>query len=271
MSTRNQNNFIINVSGEFGSKILKSYAEIRDRYLKAYYDSSWDSSGLSAGKFCEIMLRFLQKELTGSCVPFDKKIGNFSDECTKLMKLPAEKGVESLRIIIPRALVFVYTIRSKRSIGHTGGDVDSNEMDASIIYQTSSWILCELIRIYHSLSTEEAAEYISGIMERKIPDVWEIENKKRVLRSDLNYKQKTLLLMYTDLGFGVLLEDLFEWVEYSNLTYFKQDIVKKLHKEKFIEFNEPDGIVYISPLGKKEVEEKLLSNCKTNIKRKMSK
>jgi hypothetical protein len=265
---KKQNDFVINISNEFSNRLLKAYDEIRNRYLKAFYDSSWDSSGLSAGKFCEIMLRFLQKELTGNYTPFNKNFGNFSDECTKLMKLPTEKGIESLRIIIPRALVFMYTIRSKRAVGHVGGDIDSNEMDASIIYQISSWIVCEIIRIYHSLSTEEAIEYISRIMERKIPDIWKIEDKKRILRNDLNYKQKTLLLIYDKPNFGVLLKDLFEWVEYSNLAYFKRDILKKLHKERFIEFNEIDRIIYISPLGVKEVEENILPTHRMNTNKK---
>jgi hypothetical protein len=179
----------------------------------------------------------LQKTLTGKYTPFGQQISNFPDECRKLVTLPNNFGNESLRIIIPRALSFLYTIRGKRGIGHVGGDIDNNEIDATIIFHTATWIFCEIIRIYHSLSIEEANEYISMILEKKIPDVWEIENKKRVLRKDLNYKQKTLLLLYTDLNNGVLLEDMFSWIEHSNLSYYKKDVIKQLHDERLFEYN----------------------------------
>jgi hypothetical protein len=254
----NYQNYLLNIDKEFKDKILKSYKEIRERYIKAIYDSSWDSSGLSAGKFCEIILRFLQKILTGKYTPFGQQISNFPDECRKLVTLPNNCGNESLRIIIPRALSFLYTIRGKRGIGHVGGDIDNNEIDATIIFHTATWIFCEIIRIYHSLSIEEASEYISMMLEKRIPDVWFIEDKKRVLRKDLNYKQKTLLLLYTESS-GVLLEDMFSWIEHSNLSYYKRDVIKKLHNEKLIEYNENDEIIYLSPLGEKEVEENILS------------
>jgi hypothetical protein len=259
---KKQTNFqkdILNIDKEFKDKILKSYHDIRERYIKAIYDSSWDSSGLSAGKFCEIILRFLQKTLTGTYTPLGQQISNFPDECRKLVTLPNSCGNESLRIIIPRALSFLYTIRGKRGIGHVGGDIDNNEIDATIIFHTATWIFCEIIRIYHSLSIEEAGEYISMMLEKKIPDVWFIEDKKRVLRKDLNYKQKTLLLLYTDSSTGVLLEDMFSWVEHSNLSNYKRDVINKLHKEKLIEYNKDDEIIYLSPLGVKEVEENILS------------
>jgi len=248
----------INIDIEFKDKMLKSYFDIRERYVKAIYDSSWDTSGLSAGKFCETLLRFLQKELTGSYIPFGQHITNFANECNKLINLSAKNTNESLRIIIPRALIFLYTIRGKRGIGHIGGDIDNNEMDATIIYNTATWIFCEIIRIYHSLSIEEANDYIVMMLEKKLPDIWIIEDKKRVLRKDLNYKQKTLLLLYSDSNTGVLLEDLFLWIEHSNLSYYKRDTINKLHDDKLIEFNKEDEIIYLSPLGIKEVEENIL-------------
>lgn len=261
MSIKRRNNYSsikINIDKEFKDKLLKSYYDIRERYIKALYDSTWDSSGLIAGKFCEILLRFLQKELTGVFIPFKDHINNFPDECNKLMKLPKTTGNESMRIIIPRAMQFIYTIRGKRNIGHAGGDINNNEIDATIVYNTATWIFCEIIRIYHSLPIEEAGDLISLLLEKKIPDVWIIENKRRVLRKDLNFKQKTLLLLYSNSSNGVLLENLFSWIEHSNLSYYKRDVLCKLHDERLIEFNKNDEIIYLSPLGAKDVEDNIL-------------
>src|SRR5215216_4929915 len=95
------------------SKTIESFIELQHRYTQSSYtDSDYDAIGLSAGKFCECGLRILQKELTGAFVAFGTPIKNFADECRKLEQLSQTTGIESLRVIIPRALLFAYTIRN---------------------------------------------------------------------------------------------------------------------------------------------------------------
>jgi hypothetical protein len=248
-----------NLKSKHRVKIISSYNEVKQRYNKASYDTAWDTSGLSVGKFCESVLRFLQDELTKNYIPYGKHIPNFAIECNSLISLPKNSGLESLRIIIPRALIFLYTIRGKRGIGHVGGDVEANEIDASTIVKICDWVFCELIRIYHGLSLEEAQSIIDSISEKEIPLIWKIGGKKRILNKNLNYKQKTLLLIYSETENGVYINDLFDWVEHSHLTNFKRDVLKQLHKEKFIEFDNYNNIVYISPIGINEVELNILS------------
>jgi hypothetical protein len=248
-----------NLKPRHRNKIILAYDEIKQRYSKAKYDSAWDSSGLSVGKFCEAVLRFLQDELTKKYIPYGKHIPNFVNECNALINLPQSSGFESMRIIIPRALIYLYTMRGKRGIGHVGGDVEANEIDASTIVRVCDWIFCELIRIYHNLSLEEAQSIIDSISEKSVPLIWEIGGKKRILNKSLNYKQKTLVLIYSEIENGVYVNDLFDWVEHSHLTNFKRDVLKQLHKEKLIEFDNYNDIVYISPLGIKEVETVILN------------
>jgi len=249
-----------NVPQKFRSRITADYLELKKRHARSQFDLTWDTPGLTVGKFCESVVRFLQHHLTGTYTHFGKHIPNFPDECRKLIHVPASAGVESLRVIIPRALVFLYTIRGKRGIGHVGGDVDANEIDAAVIVRVCDWIVAELIRVFHDLSLEEAQAIVDGVVERSIPLVWTIGGKKRVLRPELSYPDKTLLLLYTDLDFGVLIEDLFEWVEHSNKTDFKRRVLKSLHNAKRIEWDEDNDIAYLSPLGIQFVEEKLLKH-----------
>lgn len=246
------------IPAQFRKRIVSAYLEIKSRHSRAVYDSSFDSAGLSAGKFCESVLRFLQQSLAGSHVPFGKHVPNFPDECRKLILLPQTAGVESLRIIIPRALVFLYTLRGKRGIGHVGGDVEANGIDSATIVRVTDWIVCELIRIHHSLSLEEAQAVVDTLSSRNIPEIWEVAGKKRILRTDLDFKQKVLMLTYSSVEGGVLTEDLFEWVEYSSLSMFRSSVLKPLHNLKLIEYDKDSDIVYISPLGIQEVETKIL-------------
>jgi hypothetical protein len=242
------------VPTQFRSKIIGPFLDVKRRLA----EGNDETLGLAAGKFCESVLRLLQSEILTSSIPFGQKIPDFSVECRKLMESPRNSGVESLRIVMPRALVFLYTLRNKRGIGHVGGDVDANRIDAMTIARACDWIICELIRVYHNLSLEEAQDIVDGLAQRSIPDVWQVAGKKRILRNDLDFKQKVLLLCYQEPDNAVMSEDLFLWVEYSDYAMFKRTVLTPLHKNRLVEYDRESEAVTISPLGIKEVEERIL-------------
>ena len=247
------------VPKKFRDRIVKAYLEMKRRFSEARFNSSWDTSGLSAGKFCEATFRFLQEHLTGTSIAFGKNIPNFADGCRALIALPATTGIESLRVIMPRALVFLYTLRGKRGIGHVGGDVEANEIDAATVMRICDWIVCELIRVFHSLSLEEAQGLIDALSKRSVPEIWEIAGKKRVMRTDLSYAAQTLLLLYSQPEEAILSEDLFSWTEHSNLGMYKTSVLLALHKKRLVEYDRESDIVYISPSGIAKVEQTILT------------
>lgn len=247
-----------NVSEKFRNKIIDVYIEIKHRLIKSLYNKEYDALGLSSGKFCETVFRFIEHELKGVSIPFNQPIPNLTSELAKLMQLPSTSGSESLRIIIPRAIAVIYTLRNKRGIGHVGGDIEANEVDASTIVKLIDWIMVELIRIYHSLSFEEAQGIVDSINTKAIPAIWEINGKKRVLQKGLGYKDKVLLLVYSDTNNGVAVEDLFGWTEYSSLSMFKSKLLKSMHRDNLIEYDTELEFVHLSPLGIMEVEGRII-------------
>jgi hypothetical protein len=233
----------------------------RDRLLKAYYglktafaDGNFDSCGVRAGRFCEVLLRFLQHELTGTSIPFGTKIQNFKLSAEALEQAPAAKAPEGLRILTPRVLSFLYTLRNKRGIGHEGGDVDANQIDASIAMRIADWCMCELIRVYYSISLEEAQALCDAIVARQLPQVWNVFGKKRVLNTSLSYADQTLLLLYSDPDSAVPVEDLVAWTEYSNPAMFRRDVLTRLHKDRLVEWDRGTQMVVIGPKGIERVE-----------------
>ena len=42
-------------------------------------------------------------------------------------------------------IVALYEIRNDRGVGHTGGDVDPNHMDASMVLAGAKWLVAELV------------------------------------------------------------------------------------------------------------------------------
>lgn len=258
MNTKSLNlvlsNALAAIPTPFRSRLIKSYVDLKQNTVEGRYDPA----GMAAGKFCEVALRFLQQKVHGTSTPFGTRITNFADECRRLTAAPATSGNESERIVLPRALNFLYTMRNKRGIGHVGGDIDANGIDIATMARTADWVMCELIRINHGVSLEEAQDLVDGISVRQLPTIWEVGGKKRVLKDGVKAKDQALLLLYSSPDSAVLLEDLASWVEYSNPRMFKSSIIKALHKQRFIEFDPDSESVILSPKGAKYAEENLI-------------
>jgi hypothetical protein len=238
----------------FRTRLIKTYLDLKKNAL----ESRHDAAGVAVGKFCETALRFLQDKLSGSYTAFGVHIPNFADECRKLVNSPVGSGTESERQVLPRALVFLYTMRNKRGIGHVGGDVDANSIDIAAMTKIADWIICELIRIYHGLSLEEAQDIVDGLAVRQLPVIWEVAGKKRVLTEGLAAKDQALLLLYSCADSSVFVGDLCEWIEYSNLAVFRSKVIGPLHKSRLLEFDKDTESITLSPKGVAHVEDNLL-------------
>jgi len=236
------------------AKLIQTYLELKNNRAESRYDAC----GLSAGKFCEVVLRLLQQKIYGTFTPFGTTIGNFADECRKLVQAPATTGKESERIVLPRALIFLYTMRNKRGIGHVGGDVDANAIDTAAMAKVADWVVCELIRINHGLSLEEAQDLVDGISIRELPTIWEVAGRRRVLKEGLSARDEALLLLYSTAESAVPVEDLCDWVEYSNLAVFKSKVIALMHKQRLVEYDREIDSVILSPKGSAFVEEHLV-------------
>lgn len=236
--------------------LLHCYNEI----ISNYAEHRWEPSELNGGKFCEVVYTILSGYLNGTFPAKPSKPKSMVDACLALERLPANSslaGDRSVRVLIPRVLPYLYEIRNNRGVGHVGGDVDPNFLDASAVVSTSSWILAELVRIFHGVSTAEAQEIVDAVVERKHPIVWEVGNMRRVLMPSLKISDQVLMLLYTRFAW-VKDSDLFKWVEYSTMSMFRQRILIPLHKARLIEYDKEKGLSRISPLGALEVEKKIV-------------
>jgi hypothetical protein len=186
-----------------------------------------------------------------------------ADACRALEGKPAVPnlvGDKSLRVFIPRALVFLYDVRNQRGVGHIGGDVDANAMDASAVVAMASWVIAELVRIFHQVSTKEAQDTVEALVERKTPLIWEVEagGTKRVLVPGMKTKDQVLLLLHHSNGW-VPAATLQKWVEYKHSTNFRDTVLSELHRPtRLIEFDVVGDRARISPLGAADVEQRLL-------------
>src|ERR1700683_2490337 len=187
------------IPGGLRDPLLKSYEEIGRNFA----EHRWEPSELNGGKFCEVVYTILSGTLKGSYAAKPSKPANMLLACQDLEKIQADPqriGERSLRILIPRLLTALYEIRNNRGVGHVGGDVDPNLMDATAVYNMASWILAELVRIFHGLSTQEAQETSDALVERKLTLVWQIGSTRRVQDPRMKKGDQVLVLLYSKPG-----------------------------------------------------------------------
>jgi hypothetical protein len=244
---------LASIPRELREELLAAYSQI----LRNFKERRWEPAELNGGKLCEIVYTILRGYIDGKYPTKSSKPNNMVDACRDLEKVPAGSFPRSVRIQIPRMLISLYEIRNNRGVGHTGGDVDPNHMDATCVLETAKWIISELVRIFHNVTSMEATAAVEGLVERTLPIVWEVNGKFRVLSPSMTMKDKTLVLLYHSTG-PVDEVTLCSWVEHSNAAVFRRDVLKRAHKNKLIDYDQKGKTAQISPLGIEYVETSIM-------------
>ncbi len=234
------------------SDVLTAY----NRIVSNYRERRWEPAELNGGKLCELVYSILKGTIDGKFPKKSKKPKNFLQACRDL-ETAGGHVCRSVRIQIPRILIALYEVRNNRNVGHIGGDVDPNEMDATFVLQSAKWIMAELVRVFHQVDPEDAANLVEALTERTIPLVWETGENRRVLKPELPYATQTLVLLES-CGGAVGFADLLRWTEYKNSTQYRKLVLNRLHKNRLIEFDPKAGTVALSPLGVRFVEENVV-------------
>jgi hypothetical protein len=236
--------------------LLDTYGEIASNFA----EHRWEPSELNGGKFCECVYCICYGFMTGTYAAGPSKPPNMRDDCRDIEKLTktGKTGDHSLRILIPRLLPALYDFRNNRGVGHVGGDVDPNLMDATAVYSMASWILAEFVRVFHGVKTDEAQAVVDGLVERKTPLIWSAGTAKRVLDTSLSATDQTLLLLHQSPGW-VSEVDLVTSIEYSNASMYRSNVLSRLHKARKIEHDKAGQRAHISPTGSEYVETKIIA------------
>jgi hypothetical protein len=246
-------------------KLFPSFpSSLRDELLTAYSDivrnyreRRWEPSELNGGKLCEVVYSIIKGYIDGNFPTNTIKPKNMVEACLAIEQTAPALSPRSIRIQLPRMLMALYETRNNRGVGHIGGDINPNHMDATCVLYMSKWIVAELIRVFHAVDTKIATDTVDAIVERISPVIWEVGDKKRVLDTTLTMKEKTLLILSNSQE-AIAEKDLVEWIEHSNPSIYRRDVLRQLHKAKLVEYDSKAGLVYISPKGIAFVEENIL-------------
>lgn len=225
-----------------------------DKLVRNYREGRWEPAELNGGKFCEVVYSILKGHVDGSFPIAPSKPRNMVDACNALAN--AAGFPRSVRIQMPRMLIALYEIRNQRNVGHVGADVDPSHMDATVVLAMVKWVLAELIRIFHGMTTDEATRVVESLVERTLPIIWKTASITRVLGSHLGAKERMLALLY-GASTPIDVREIVKSIGYSNTTQFRKTVAKEAHKADLVHFDAEADTIEISPVGVRYVEENI--------------
>lgn len=230
------------------------------KITRNFRERRWEAQELDGGRLCEVVYTILHGYLGGGNYAANaSKPSNFKTACEQLAQVGDKNTYKkSPRVTLPLVLVPLYDLRNNRGVGHVGGDVDANEMDATYVLHTSQWIMAELVRIFHNLPVDEAAKVVHGLVDRTLPMIWEVDGVTRLLDPKLPVPDQTLLRLYAA-NEAVPVEVLIRDLERPDASNYRK-VLGRLHDRRMIEHNKSNRTATISPLGITDVEDRLLRN-----------
>lgn len=233
------------------SELLAEFGKI----TRNYRERRWEAAELDGGRLCEVAYTILDGyTLGGAYAATASKPSNFPVSCKAL---ETRSGYpDSARLTIPRILIALYDVRNRRGVGHVGGDVDANHMDAELVLAMSKWIVAELVRLFHNIDVKTATDVVDALVDRALPVIWEVDGIKRVLNTSLSLTDQTLLLLYSEPG-AISDNDLAKYLEQDRLANYRR-VLDRLHRARAIEWNKATGMVTLGPPGREDVEGRLL-------------
>ena len=226
--------------------------DLLDAYQEAkrnFYLGGKRLSAVEGGRFCEAAFRLLQHRTTGA---YDK-IGVQLDT-EKLIRTLANLTTQpdSVRFHIPRSLRVVYDIRNKRNNAHLADGIDPNLQDATLVIGVLDWVLAEFVRLYHSVSADEAQRIVENLVTRAAPSIQDFAGFQKVLRTDLGASDFVLLLLYARGSEGATVSQLQDWVRPKMRTNLPRTLTQLEHGKALV--HRAGDKVFITATGQKYVE-----------------
>lgn len=212
----------------------------------------WDGVALKAGKFVEAITKalmlFCEKPLPESMRNF--KAGN------ELRQLEQKPGYpDTVRIVIPKACIFIYEMVNNRGGRHDAGEINANGIDAKIIVPQVQWILAELVRFCSvGGNINSAAKLIAGITNRVYPIFEKIGERTYVNAGKIGAPSVAILLAYEAYPEPITKKDL----EAAVIRHgFTQSVANKAINRNKDLFDNLGGNLTLRAAGRARAEEML--------------
>ncbi|QQO32098.1 hypothetical protein JJC00_26370 [Bradyrhizobium diazoefficiens] len=175
---------------DLSAKLIEEYLEIKKRFAM----NDWGPGQLKGGRFAEVVLRIHQHLLSDSVTPFGVDIP--AAEKTRILNRVTSEGTidDHIRQKTVPLVRLLLDFRNNRDAAHLGG-FDANSMDTHFVLTTTTWILCEFVRVYGGYAMSQAQEIVDGLSAKEYPVIIERQGELFIARHDLTAKQEVLVLL----------------------------------------------------------------------------
>lgn len=182
------------LSADLVDELLRQHARAHQRFQAGEAEGALEA----VGKYAEAAIRCADYLVTGCCVPLSDGLPPFDQMVRRIESTPSGSAPESMRVIAPRVLHAMYTVRSKRGGGHVSGEVTAERIDAMTCQQMADWFLAELVRVIANLPLDEGQALVDSLVQRQIPVLYHDEHVRVVTRTDLELDEEMLVLLYSE-------------------------------------------------------------------------
>lgn len=232
------------VNKQLFNELIEEYKGIKT----AYYSQNYELTLTKAGKFVEITFQLLS-DIAFDKIPDDP---NFNEIFRKLENIPEKDEHVSVRILIPRVALTLYTIRSKRGAVHINKEISPNYIDCTLAVSSCDWILSELLRLFLVKDQEEILRIINSISKVHVPLIEEIKGELVILNPKMTAKEQILILLFQKYPDFVQRSELRKWVKGKSIRQINYAL-SGLIDDSFV-FETKDGLT-LTAQGISEVEE----------------
>ncbi len=204
-----------------------------------------------AGKFVEHVLRALEFVRTGTVPAEIKSPTQTAKQLENDPSLP-----EPIRILIPRiALAMIYDVRSKRGAVHVK-EIDPRGIDVDLSAKAASWIIAELIRLYH-VDDEDAVRLEMTALTRATFPLLECIDGEDFVSKKVPSRVEIQLLLGRKSSEGATRGQLGKMAKCGAPRV--TEAIKSLQKDKFIH-QTGDGVYYLTGPGEADLMRWLAEN-----------
>lgn len=203
--------------------LLKQEFEARhvDACLKHFKDATekygleeWDTVALKAGKFVEAATKALMVYCGKTVLAGRKFKAGKELKALEQAQINGAAAPDTVRIVIPKACIFIYEVVNNRGGRHDAGEIDANSMDAKTVIPLMSWVLAEMVRFCSKGGDMDSAmALIDELTDKIYPYFEEIDGRTYVSIDGLNPGEYALLLLYYTYPKRIKRQDLVERVK----------------------------------------------------------
>lgn len=231
---------------------LEHYAAVTEKFIA----EDWDGVALKAGKFVEAITKALVLHC-GKSLPANMRNFKAGNELESLKQTDKSIYSDAVRIVVPKACLFVYEVVNNRGGRHDAGEIDANGFDASAILPLVQWILAELVRfctVGGDIVT--AGRQIEGITQKIYPYFEKIDGRTYVSATKLGAPAVAILLAYEAYPSSIARKELEASIVRHGAS--KKAAAMALNRNRTL-FDEQNGSLKLRAAGRQKAEDILRS------------